>query len=140
MTTCITSLGSTLKIDIASTLTPIAGVRNIDFDPGEVETFDKDDLNDDYVESDVTGRQLGGEVSGDMFTDFAAATWTALADLWDAPAKENFQIDYPDVAASTQPFVGILKKLPVKAERGSPLMTALSIKVAEKPSLIGLTP
>ena len=134
-----TSIGTILKVNIASTMTAIAGIRNVDFDPGEVETMEIDDLDDDFVNLDVTGRASGGEVTAELFRDFAAASQDKLAALWDAPAKESFQIVYPDADDSTQPFTGILTKFPVKSERGNPLMSDISIKVATKPTLIGVS-
>lgn len=143
MGTAFSSLGTELKVAISAVLTTIAGIRDVDWKPGEVELMEVDDILDDYVEQDATGRIQSGEVTAQMFTDFASAAWAKLAGLWTTPAKEDFQIEWQQDSDSgtaglqptTQPFKGILKQLPVKAERGQPLLSDISIAVVEKPTL-----
>lgn len=144
----VSSLGTVLKVAISSVLTAISGIRDVDWKPGEVELMEIDDIDDDYVNQDVTGRASAGEVTAQMFSDFASASWAKLTTLFETPAKEDFQIEWQqdsdgttaDLQATTQPFTGILKTLPVKAERGQPLLTDISIAVAERPTLPVFTP
>lgn len=149
MSNAYSSLGTILEVEVATVMTEIAGIRNVNFNPGEVEMFESDDLVDTHVNQSVTGRTGGGEVTAQMFTDFLAATWTPLADLWMTPAVNNYRVTWPNadsdggtagVQAATQPFVGILKTIPVVAERGQPLLSDISISVARKPVLVNSTP
>lgn len=138
--TISSSLGTILKLSIASVLTTILGVRDIDFDPGEVETFERDALADvDYLETDCTGRTKGGKCSGSMFYDPAAATNDALVALInsvDADTRDTaWQVTWSDPAATTQPFVGPLVKLTRSAKRGEPLMSDFEIAISQKPTL-----
>lgn len=133
--TALSSLNTVISITAGGTLTPVAGARNVDWNPGEVESYELDDLDDDYINKDVSGRSGGGEVSLQMFTDFTSAGWVALKTLWTTPEKAACSITWSDNAA-TQPFSGIVKTLPVKAERGQPLLTDVKIEVAEKPTLV----
>lgn len=126
--------GSVLQVTISASLTTIAGIRNIDFDPGEVELMDVDDLVDDYVDRDVTGRASGGNVAAEGFWDPANAQMQALHTLWNTPAKEDFSITWSTTSESL-PFKGILTKLPIAANRTDPLLTNLEIAVAERPVL-----
>ena len=138
--TVSSSLGSILQLTISAVLTTIAGVRDLEFDPGEVETFERDALEDvDYVDLDVTLRTKGGKCSGSMFYDPAAATNTALVALINSPSTTTrntaWQITWSDPAATTQPFSGILTKLTRKASRGEPLTSDFEIAVSQKPTL-----
>ena len=126
--------GSLLQVTISASLTTIAGVRNIDFDPGEVELMDVDDLADDYVDRDVTGRASGGSVAAEGFWDPANAQMQALHTLWNTPAIEDFSITWSTTSESL-PFKGILTKLPITANRTDPLLTNLEIAVAQRPVL-----
>lgn len=126
--------GSVLQVTISASLTTIAGVRNIDFDPGEVETMEVDDLSDDYVNLDVTGRAGGGTLSAEAFWDPGNAQMQYLHSLWNTPAKEDFSTGWSttseDIAVS-----GILTKLPISANRTDPLLSNIEIAVAERPVL-----
>lgn len=142
------SLGTVLQVAVATVLTAIAGIRDVKWNPGEAETFECDDLADTHVNLGATGRTMGGECTAQMFTDFLAATWTPLADLMMTPVVTDFAIvwtaaDSDDgtagIQAATQPFKGIFKSLPVVAERGQPLLSDLSIAVAEKPTIVNST-
>lgn len=128
-----------LQVTISSSLTTIAGVRGVEFDPGEVETMEVDDLSDDYVDLDVTGRAGGGSVTADAFWDPANAQMQALNKLWNTPKKEDFSITWGASNQSTA-FKGILTKLPITASRSDPITTNIEIKVAQRPSLNESTP
>lgn len=126
--------GSVLQVTISAALTTIVGVRNIEFDPGEVETMEIDDLSDDYVDLDVTGRAGGGTVSAEAFWDPANAQMQALHTLWNTPATEAFSITWGSSSESIG-FTGILTKMPISATRTDPITTALEIAVAARPTL-----
>lgn len=123
-----------LQVAISSVLTTIVGVRDVEFDPGEVETMEIDDLDSDYVDLDVTGRAGGGSVSAEAFWDPANAQMQALHALWNDPAKEDFSITWGATSQDTA-FNGILTKCPISATRTDPITTALEIAVAERPTL-----
>jgi hypothetical protein len=140
----VSSLHTVLKVEIATVLTAVAGIRNVDWKPGDVETMEIDAIDDDYVNLDATGRVAAGEVTAQMFTDLSSAAYAKFVTLFVTPAKNDFQIEWPqDITPGTaglqpalQPFKGILKSLPIKAERGAPLLTDISIAVAERPTLV----
>lgn len=123
-----------LQVTISASLVTIAGVRGVEFDPGEVETMEIDDLSDDYVNLDVTGRAGGGSVSAEAFWDPANAQMQALHALWNTPAKEDFSITWSTTTESIA-FSGILKKIPITASRTDPITTSMEIAVAERPAL-----
>ena len=126
--------GSILQVTISASLTTIAGVRSIGFDPGEVETMEIDDLSDDYVNLDVTGRAGGGTLSAEVFWDPGNAQMQALHALWNTPAKEDFSTTW---GTSTESIAvnGILTQLPISATRTEPLLSNIEIAVAERPAL-----
>lgn len=137
------SLGTVLKLSIASVFTVVAGVRDIEFETPEVELMDVDDLASDYVDRDPSGRSAGGSVKGSMFYDPASASNTALIALYNSPTvtagvrvPSLWQIVWSASPAATQPFSGVLVKQNRKAERGSPLMADLEIPVTRKPTLV----
>lgn len=137
------SLGTVLQLAIASVLTAIAGIRDVEFETPELELMEVDDLAADYVEKDPTGRSSGGSVKASMFYDPASASNTALIALYNAPVKTagvyvptSWAIVWSANPAATQPFSGTLVKQPRKAERGSPLITDLEITVTRKPTLV----
>lgn len=126
--------GSILQVTISAALTTIAGVRDINFDPGEVETMEIDDLASDYVDLDVTGRAGGGTVTGEAFWDPANAQMQKLHTLWNTPAKESWSTTWGSSTESIA-FSGILTKMPITATRTDPITTAIEIAVAERPTL-----
>ena len=123
-----------LQVTISAVLTTIAGVRNVVFDPGEVETMEIDDLASDYVDLDVTGRAGGGNVTGTAFWDPANAQMQALHILWNTPAIEAWSITWGATTESIA-FNGILTKIPITAERTDPITTDLEIAVSDRPTL-----
>lgn len=138
-----TSLGTLLKLSIASVFTTVAGVRDVDFETPELELMDVDDLSSDYVDRDMTGRSAGGSVKGSMFYDPASASNTALIALYNSPTQtsgvyvaSSWQIVWSASPAATQAFTGVLTKQNAKAERGSPLIKDLEIAVTRKPTLV----
>lgn len=138
-----TSLGSFLQITLATVLTTVAGIRDIDFESPELELMDVDDLESTHVDQDPTGRTKGGSVKASAFWDPAAASHAGLCVLFNAPVK-TLGVYVPTVCAiswSAQPatvqgFSGTLTKQSRKAERGSPLMCDLEIAVTRKPTLV----
>lgn len=132
----ISSLGSVLTVLISAVQTTIAGIRDIEFDPPEVETYEIDDLTSTHVDVDPTGRCGGGTVKASLFYDPAAAAMSKLITLFTTPATEVFNIKWGVTPASTQVFTGILIKQSRKAERAAPLMADIELKVARKPTLV----
>jgi hypothetical protein len=137
------SLGTKLQLTIASVLTDVAQVRDVEFEAPELELMEVDDLAADYVERDPTGRSSGGSVKGSMFYDPAAAGSSALIALYNAPVLTSgvrvptaWAIVWSVNPAATQLFSGTLVKQTVKAERGSPLLKDLEISVTRKPTLV----
>jgi hypothetical protein len=137
------SLGTLLKMAIASVQTTIAGIRDVEFETPEIELMEVDSIESDYVEQDPTGRSKGGSVKASMFYDPASASNTALIALYNAPTvtagvrvPTAFSIVWSASPAATQLFSGTLVKQSRKAERGSPLMTDLEITVTRKPTLV----
>lgn len=137
------SLGTLLKQTIAAVLTTVAGIRDVEFETPELEMMEVDDLSADYVEEDPTGRSKGGSVKASMFFDPASASNVALIALYNAPVKTAgvyvptaWSIEWSASPVATQLFSGTLVKQSRKAERGSPLMTDLEIKVTRKPTLV----
>lgn len=137
------SLGTKLQLTIASVLTDVAGVRDLEFEPPEIEMYEVDDLASEHVDKDPSGRTSGGSVKGSMFYDPAAASSAALIALFNAPVKTS-GVYVPTVWAivwsvnptATQGFSGTLVKQNVKAERGSPLIKDLEIAVSRRPTLV----
>jgi hypothetical protein len=137
------SLGTKLQLTIASVLADVAQVRDVDFDPGELEMYEVDDLSSTNVDEDPSGRTKGGSVKASMFYDPASASNTALIALWNSPVQTSgvyvptaWAIVWSASPAATQLFSGTLTKQTRKAERGSPLMADLEIKVTRKPTLV----
>lgn len=126
--------GTILQVTISAVLTTIAGMRNVEFDPGEVETMETDALSDTYVTLGVTGRAGGGQVTGECFWDPANAQIHALHALWNTPATEAFSITWSTTAESIA-FTGILTKMPIVATRTDPITSAIEIAVAARPTL-----
>lgn len=136
MPTTISSLGTVLKVTITAVLTTVTGVRDVEWDGPEVETYESDDLGDSFVNLEPTGRSSGGSVKASILWDPAAATNTKLIALFNTPAREDWSIAWGSAPAATQLFNGILKKQNRKAERGSPLMADIEIAVSRKPTLV----
>ena len=137
------SLGTKLQLTIASVLTDLAQVRDVDFDPGELEMYEIDDLASTSVDEDPSGRAKPGSVKASMFYDPASASNTALIALWNSPVVTSgvyvptaWAIVWSAATAVTQLFSGTLTKQSRKAERGSPLMADIEIKVSRKPTLV----
>ncbi len=137
------SLGTKLQLKIASVLTDVAGVRDVELESPEQEMMEVDDLGADFVEEDPTGRSKGGSCKASMFYDPAAASSAALIALYNAPTKTagvyvptDWAIVWSVNPAATQAFSGTLTKQNVKAERGSPLIKDLEIKITRKPTLV----
>lgn len=137
------SLGTKLQIGIASVLTDVAGVRDVEFEAPELEMMEVDDLAADFVEEDHTGRSKGGSVKASLFYDPAAASSAGLIARFNNPTKTNgvyvptdFAIVWSVNPAATQALSGTLTKQNVKAERGSPLIKDIEIKVSRKPVLV----
>lgn len=136
------SLGTKLQLTISSTLTDVIGIRDVEFDPGELEMMEVDDLDSTHVDMDPTGRTKGGSVKASGFWDPAAASSVALTALFNSQVKTAgvfvptvWAIVWSGATAVTQGFSGTLVKQPRKAERGSPLMRDLEITVSRKPTL-----
>lgn len=137
------SLGTVLQLAIASVLTAVVGIRDVEFEVPELEMYETDDLAADFVEEDHSGRTKGGSVKFSMFYDPASASNTALIALFNAPVKTSgvyvptsWAIVWSANPAATQPFSGTLVKRNIKAERGSPLITDGEIRVTRKPTLV----
>lgn len=137
------SLGTKLQLSIASVMTDVAQVRDVEFETPEVELMEIDDLSNDYVERDPSGRSSGGSVKGSQFYDPAAASSAALIALYNSPVVTAgvrvptlWSIVWSVNPAATQAFSGTLVKQNVKAERGSPLIKDLEISVTRKPVLV----
>jgi hypothetical protein len=137
------SLGTILQLTIATVLTAVAGVRDLDFECPELELVDVDDLSSDYVEQDPTGRSKGGSVKFSYFYDPASASCAALIALYNAPIKTAgvyvptaWAIVWSCNPAATQLFSGTLVKQNRKAERGSALISDGEITVTRKPTLV----
>ncbi|MCA9063419.1 MAG: hypothetical protein KDA96_10180 [Planctomycetaceae bacterium] len=67
--TAHSTLSSAVEVEISSTLTPVPGMTNFSFNPGENHVFEKGDLAADYDEIQGTGVQGGGGLSGSMMWD-----------------------------------------------------------------------
>ncbi|TWT57253.1 hypothetical protein KOR42_06110 [Thalassoglobus neptunius] len=132
--TVYAGVDSILQVTIAASLTTIAGIRDIEFDPGEVELMEIDDLASDYVDRAPTGRAGGGTVTAECFWDPANAQMQALHTLWNTPAEEDFSITWSTTTESIA-FKGILTKIPISATRTDPITTALEVAVSQRPVL-----
>jgi hypothetical protein len=137
------SLGTKLQLTIASVLADVAEVRDVEFEAPELEMYEVDDLGSTHVDEDPSGRTKGGSVKASMFYDPAAAGSSALIALFNAPVKTSgvfvptaWAIVWSVNPAATQLFSGTLVKQNVKAERGSPLIKDLEIKISRKPTLV----
>lgn len=137
------SLGTKLQLTIAAALADVAGIRDVEFEAPELEMYEVDDLGSTHVNEDPSGRTKGGSVKGSMFYDPAAASSAALLALFNAPVKTAgefvptvWAIVWSVHPAATQGFSGTLVKQTVKAERGSPLIKDLEIKISRKPTLV----
>jgi len=137
------SLGTKLQLAIASVLTDLAGIRDVEFDPGEMEMYEIDDLGSTNVDEDPSGRTKSGSVKASMFYDPASASNSALIALWNSPVVTSgvyvptvWAIVWSASPTATQGFSGTLTKQSRKAERGSPLMADIEIKVSRKPTLV----
>ena len=137
------SLGTVLQQTIASVLTTVAGIRDVEFEAPELEMYDVDDLVATHVDQDPSGRSKGGSCKASMFLDPASASHTALIALFNSPVVTSgvyvgtaWAIVWSASPASTQLFTGTLTKQSRKAERGSPLMMDLEITVTRRPTLV----
>jgi hypothetical protein len=137
------SLGTKLQLGIASVMTDVAGVRDVELEFPELEMMEIDDLSSEHVDEDPTGRTKGGSCKASMFYDPAAASSAALIAMFNAPIKTAGRFVPTDWAivwsvnpVATQAFKGTLVKQNVKAERGSPLLKDLEIKVSRKPVMV----
>jgi len=129
------SVGTVLQVDISSTLTTIAGVRNVDFKSPEVEFYDADDITDTFVEQGITERTSGGSVSFEKFYDPAAATHSVLVGCINTPVIKDWKIIWSDASTTEQDLTGALKNLNQKAARGDALMEDGEITITSAPTL-----
>ena len=137
------SLGTLLKMSIASVMTTVSGVRNVEFDAPEKELYDVDGLASTFLEQDFSGRTKGGSVKAEMFFDPAAASQQALVAEFNSPTltsgmyvAPSWQVVWSASPSATQAFVGEITKQSRKAERGSPLIANIEIAITRKPTLI----
>ena len=126
--------GTDFQITITATLTDVAQCRSIRWNPGTVETMETDDLLSTYVTLGVTGRAGGGTLSAQLLYDPASSTHIELHKLWNTPATNAMNINWPD-GTKTQPFSGILTGLDVGVERSEPVTCDVSVAVASRPTL-----
>jgi len=104
----IKSKGTTLKQEIASTLTTVAQVISITLPECESETYEADtlDSSDAEISHEPTGRSEGGSASAELFYDPALSGHQSLLSLITTPEITGWSITFADTAASVWTFDG----------------------------------
>jgi len=104
----IKSKGTTLKQEIASTLTTVAQLISLTLPECESETYESDTLDntDAGIPYDPTGRSEGGSASAELFYDPALSGHQSLLSVITTPATTGWSITFADTAASTWIFDG----------------------------------
>lgn len=118
----------------AETFTAIANVTSIEGPGMERETIDvtAHDSANGYMEF-VGGLKNGGEVSVEL--NYDPATHDALvADLEDTEPR-NYQLVFPDPAATTWTFAAILTEFTPEAPYDDKLAASLTFQVSGKPTI-----
>lgn len=114
--------------------TAIANITNIEGPGIERETIDVTAHNtvDAYMEF-VGGLKDGGEVSVDV--NYDPAQHDALIADFDDEDPRNYQLVFPDAAATTWSFAAILTEFNPEAPYDDKLAASLTFKVSGKPTI-----
>jgi predicted secreted protein len=114
--------------------TAIANVTNITPPGLSRETIDvtAHDSPDDYMEF-LGGLKDGGEASFEL--NYDPAEHDVLVADFDDDAPRNYQIVFPDPAATTWQFAGIMTGFEVEAPYDDKLSATVTFKVSGKPNL-----
>ena len=135
MSTSYAGVTSVLQLDPGAGYQTIAGMRDIELDPGEVRTREADDLADDYEVLGVIDRVGGGSCKGEAFFDPAGASQFLLNALFNTPVEEPWKVIWSDTANTEESFSGIMTKFPRKANRTDSLMQSIEIAISQKMTL-----
>lgn len=98
--------GTTLKQDIASTLTTVAQVISLDIAESTTEVFEADTLDNANagIPMKPTKRATGGNMTGEMFLDPALAGHQSLTDDITTPVVRAYSITFADTGTTAWTF------------------------------------
>lgn len=122
--------GTVLEHEIASTLTAVAQIINLDGPDAEVETVESDTLDNSGagIPMSVTGRTSGGNVTGELFFDPSLAGHQDLTDQLTTPAVTNWNMTFAD--STDWPFAGILKSCTPTVDLADLLKASFDIELS----------
>lgn len=122
--------GTILKQAIASILTAVAQVENINVSGAASETVETRSLDGGAaIEHTATGYYEPGSVSFDLQYDPALAGHQVISDLVGAPADTVWQITYADGAATTHGFTSAGAGFDVTVDPANILKASVSLKL-----------
>ena len=109
--------GCKWQITIASVLTDVAAIIEINGPDAEVQTYDATALDSGVgMEHKPTGYTEGGKVSGSGWLDPLLANHKAITALLAAPALNAQKIIFSDASTTAWPFSGIITKFTPKIQ------------------------
>ena len=123
--------GSLFKITIASVLTTLPGLENLELDLGENETYENLDISGDYKAPVFSGVRGEGSGSADMIRDPLGAEQQALQTAYNTGATLvcSFTVSASGVVI---PLSIIVTKLPLSGKKGEGFMGKFEFKLASK--------
>jgi hypothetical protein len=112
--------GTTLEVEIATVMTAIAQVIELDVGQDAIETFDADTLDNasPHIPKEQTGRSSVADISGMLFYDPDAATHQFITDTINAPVKVNGNITLANADELTFEIVSFAMGLTVRMNDG----------------------
>ena len=125
----VTSKGTLLKVDIASTLTTVAQLLSCNGPSVEVQEVETPtlDASGASIPHSLTGWVQPGTVEFEIYWDPVLAVHLALTALLTTPAETDFSITY--AAGTAMEFTGILKTLSPATAVGEFLKASGSIQL-----------
>jgi hypothetical protein len=125
------SKGTTLLVAVATVLTPISHVLNVDGPNPETQYVDDTHLESDHVEDgELAGLSTVGEVSAEILYDWTNTVHKQLiTDVISGGVIRDFKIGFPPDGEDGYEFEGSVKSCPVKFASKERVKASLSIKL-----------
>lgn len=144
---CVASKGTQLQITIASVLTTIGYLENVEFPKTQQDLIRCQDLDDTYESIHSAGSAKGGQVSGSLYYDPADTVHQRLVDLvhevdfvtaglTPADRKIEWRLNLTQYSTpKTWDFDGIATQFDVSAAVAEALKASLVIEVEKSTAL-----
>jgi len=129
--TAIKVQGSALKMTIATVLTEIPGLENIELDLGENLTFENADISSDYIAPVFSGLRGEGTLSADIIRDPTGVVQKALQAAYNTGATNACTVTIGSAGTVINVSL-VFTKLTLTGKRGEGFMGKLEAKILSK--------